>query len=73
MSCTRYRKNNDHPKLAQSMGVLVALVGAGIVPAHATCTAAGTTVTCSGAADPLAPSYANSGNNLGVTVNSGAS
>ncbi|WP_217591541.1 hypothetical protein, partial [Burkholderia sp. GbtcB21] len=34
---------------------------------------AGTTVTCSGVATPLAPSYANSANNLNATVNPGAS
>ncbi|MFK0378096.1 autotransporter-associated beta strand repeat-containing protein [Pandoraea sp. NPDC090278] len=38
----------------------------------ATCTAAGNIVTCSGAANPLAPSYANAANNLQVTVNSSA-
>ncbi|VVD63744.1 glycine-rich autotransporter protein [Pandoraea communis] len=38
----------------------------------AACTAAGSVVTCSGAANPLAPSYANAGNNLQVNVNSGA-
>ncbi|WP_169834978.1 autotransporter-associated beta strand repeat-containing protein [Pandoraea oxalativorans] len=40
--------------------------------AWATCTAAGNIVTCSGAANPLAPSYSNAGNNLQVTVNSSA-
>ncbi|KGR96197.1 autotransporter domain-containing protein [Burkholderia sp. ABCPW 111] len=73
MNCTRSRKNSELAKLVPSMGVFVALVGAGIVQAHAACTPAGTTVTCSGAANLLAPSYSNSGNNLNVTVDSGAS
>ncbi|AOJ06751.1 autotransporter outer membrane beta-barrel domain-containing protein [Burkholderia mayonis] len=73
MSSVRSRKTGELPKLVPSMGVFFALVGAGIIQAHAACTAVGTTVTCSGAANPLAPSYANSGNNLNVTVNSGAS
>ena len=54
-------------------GVFLALSGAGIVPAYATCSTAGTTVTCSGVANPLAPSYSNSANNIHATVNPGAS
>ncbi|VVD59506.1 glycine-rich autotransporter protein [Pandoraea horticolens] len=38
----------------------------------AVCTAAGSAVTCSGAANPLAPSYANAADNLQVNVNSSA-
>lgn len=36
--------------------------------AQAACTANGTIVTCSGAADPLAPNYSNADDNLNVTV-----
>lgn len=39
----------------------------------AACTTAGLNVSCSGAANPLAPSYANGANNLNVTVNPGGS
>jgi outer membrane autotransporter protein len=42
-------------------------------PAWAACSAAGTTVTCSGAANPLAPSYATGADNATVNVNPGAS
>ncbi|WP_246792538.1 beta strand repeat-containing protein, partial [Burkholderia perseverans] len=75
MSRTRVSKDpkdGELPKLLPAMGVFFALVGAGIIPAHATCTAVGSNVTCSGAANPLAPSYANGANNLNVTVNNGA-
>ncbi len=41
--------------------------------AHAACSANGTVVTCSGAANPLAPNYLNADDNLNVTVLSGAS
>ncbi|VVD76583.1 Adhesin BmaC autotransporter [Pandoraea iniqua] len=51
----------------------VALVSAAVsAPAWATCTVAGSVVTCSGAANPLAPSFSNATNNLQVNVNSGA-
>lgn len=51
----------------------IALLGA-LTPTSswATCTAAGNVVTCSGAANPLAPSYSNAASNLQVTVNSSA-
>ncbi|MFS8049625.1 autotransporter domain-containing protein [Rhizobium sp. BR 314] len=61
------------PRFLLPTGVCVALTGAGIIPAHATCSTAGLTVTCSGVANPLAPSYANSANNINATVNPGAS
>ncbi|MGC7404479.1 autotransporter-associated beta strand repeat-containing protein [Pandoraea pneumonica] len=41
-------------------------------PAWATCTSAGSVVTCSGAANPLAPSFSSAASNLQVNVNSGA-
>ncbi len=41
--------------------------------AMAFCSAAGTLVTCSGAANPLSPSYYNAASNLKVTVDSSAS
>ncbi|MCI3206280.1 MULTISPECIES: autotransporter-associated beta strand repeat-containing protein [Pandoraea] len=51
----------------------IALLGAlSSTPSWAACSAAGNVVTCSGAANPLAPSYANSASNLQVNVNSGA-
>ncbi|KWF08630.1 autotransporter domain-containing protein [Burkholderia ubonensis] len=74
MSSVRSRKTREpFPRFLLPTGVGLALMGAGIIPAHATCSTAGTTVTCSGVANPLAPSYANSANNLNVTVNPGAS
>uniref|UniRef100_UPI00163F5E2C beta strand repeat-containing protein n=1 Tax=Burkholderia gladioli TaxID=28095 RepID=UPI00163F5E2C len=69
----RDSKDGELPKLLPAMGVFLALVGAGIIPAEAACTAAGSNVSCSGAANPLAPSYANGANNLNVTVNPGGS
>src|ERR1700754_2793474 len=54
---------------AAACGLLVLGV---VRPAEATCTAAGSVVTCTGAANPLAPNYANAGNNLNVTVNAGS-
>ncbi|MDQ0012214.1 outer membrane autotransporter protein [Variovorax boronicumulans] len=42
------------------------------LPAQAFCTTAGSDVTCNGAANPLAPSFANGASNLNVTVNPGA-
>lgn len=52
----------------------IAALVAGIAnPAAAACTTAGSNVTCSGAANPLAPSFANGANNLNVTVNPGGS
>jgi len=54
------------------VATLVTLLGLGAAsPAQATCTASGVTVTCSGAANPLAPSYANGANNLDVNINAG--
>lgn len=41
--------------------------------ALAVCSAAGSTITCNGAANPLAPSYTNGGSGLTVNVNPGAS
>lgn len=74
MSSVRSKKTREpFPRFLLSTGVGAALAGAGIVPAHATCSTAGTTVTCSGVANPLAPSYSNSANNLNATVNPGAS
>ncbi|WP_246327031.1 autotransporter outer membrane beta-barrel domain-containing protein [Burkholderia guangdongensis] len=60
------------PKLLVPTGIFLALAGAGIVPvdAFAACSAAGTTVTCAASATPY--SYANGANNLGVTVEPGA-
>jgi len=69
---TRNLKDGELPKLLPAMGVFLALVGAGILPAHATCTAVGSNVTCSGAVNPASPSYANGLDNLNVTVNNGA-
>lgn len=51
----------------------VALLSATVAaPAWATCTVAGSVVTCSGAANPLAPSFSDAANSLQVNVNSGA-
>ncbi|SAI05168.1 autotransporter [Bordetella ansorpii] len=74
MSRARDSKRRELPKFLPAMGVFLALVGAGILPApaYAACSAVGSNVTCSGAANPLAPSYANGANNLNVTVNNGA-
>src|SRR5476651_717110 len=41
--------------------------------AWAVCTTSGSTVTCSGAANLLAPSFSSAANNLTVNVNTGAS
>ncbi|WP_315386043.1 autotransporter-associated beta strand repeat-containing protein [uncultured Stenotrophomonas sp.] len=46
---------------------------AAIPTAQAACTTNASIVTCTGAANPLAPSYASSANNLTVNVQSGAS
>ncbi|PCE32533.1 autotransporter domain-containing protein [Burkholderia ubonensis] len=74
MSRMRTRKIREPlPRFLLPTGVCLALSGAGIVPAYATCSTAGTTVTCSGVANPLQPSYANSANNINATVNPGAS
>jgi autotransporter-associated beta strand protein len=54
-------------------GATLALFATSFFPAQAACTAAGSNVNCSGAANPLAPSYANGSNNLNVTVNPGGS
>ncbi|GLQ49479.1 beta strand repeat-containing protein [Dyella flava] len=54
-------------------GALFILAGAVITPAHAVCTQSGSTVVCAGVANPLAPSFSDSGNNLNVTVDPGAS
>lgn len=40
--------------------------------ALAACSAAGSIITCNGAANPLAPSYTNGGSGLTVNVNAGA-
>ncbi len=55
-------------------GMLAAPVflATGFFPAQAVCTTAGSNVTCNGAANPLAPSFANGGSNLNVTLNPGA-
>jgi autotransporter-associated beta strand protein len=57
--------------------VLTALLGMCAITAtptaQAACTLNGSIVTCTGAANPLAPSYASSANNLTVNVQSGAS
>ncbi|QHE90867.1 transporter [Pandoraea fibrosis] len=51
----------------------IALLGAAAPgAAWAVCTAAGSVVTCTGAANPLAPSYSNAASNLQVNVNSSA-
>ncbi|WP_395346358.1 autotransporter-associated beta strand repeat-containing protein [Variovorax sp. UC122_21] len=50
-------------------GAALALFATSFFPAQAACTTAGSNVTCSGAANPLAPSFANGSNNLNVTVN----
>ncbi|WP_179401082.1 beta strand repeat-containing protein [Burkholderia guangdongensis] len=73
MRRTRKEARSEYPKFVPCAGVFLALVGAGIVPAHAGCSQAGTTVTCSGIANPLQPDYANSADNLNVTVNPGSS
>lgn len=62
----------DGSKLVPATGVLFILAGAGIAPAYANCSQTGITVTCNGAANPLAPSYSNVTSNLTVTVNAGA-
>ncbi|HEX7817042.1 MAG TPA: autotransporter-associated beta strand repeat-containing protein, partial [Dyella sp.] len=56
--------------LALAMPWLSSTVYAACTPANPT---AGATVTCSGAANPLAPSYSTSANNLTVNVQSGGS
>lgn len=62
-----------HPKFLLQTGVCLALTGAGIIPAQATCSQAGTNVTCSGVASPLTPDFSSNLNNINVTVNPGAS
>ena len=59
--------------LAVSLAVTAMAFGLHGEQALAACSLAGSTVTCSGAANPLAPSYSNSGNGLTVNVNTGAS
>jgi len=56
------------------VGMLTALAfsATSFLPAQAFCTTAGSDVTCNGAANPLAPGFANGANNLAVTVNPGA-
>lgn len=74
MNTARSKKASEpFPRLLVPTGVFLALSGAGIVPAHATCSQAGTTVTCSGVANPLAPSFSSNLNNINATVNPGAS
>jgi len=68
-----WKKNKGCSKFIPTTGALLILAGAGIAPAHAACSSAGNTVTCSGVASPLFPNYGNSGDNLYVTVNPGAS
>ncbi len=66
----------QHPQMRFHLVVaaIVTLFGTAAVStsAHAICSTAGSNVTCSGAANPLAPSYSNGANNLQVTVNPGA-
>ncbi|WP_144637440.1 autotransporter-associated beta strand repeat-containing protein [Bordetella genomosp. 13] len=70
----RASRTNDFLKLKLlPLSILAALAGVGSPDAYAACTTAGSNVTCSGAANPLAPSYANGANNLNVTVNPGGS
>ncbi|CAD6562021.1 hypothetical protein LMG27952_07658 [Paraburkholderia hiiakae] len=52
---------------------ILAAVVVGASPAFGTCASAGSTVSCSGSANPLQPNYTNSADNLNVTVNPGAS
>lgn len=74
MNTARSKKASEpFPRLLLPTGVFLALSGAGIVPAHATCSQAGTTVSCSGVANPLAPSFSSNLNNINATVNPGAS
>ncbi|MBJ2156549.1 autotransporter outer membrane beta-barrel domain-containing protein [Variovorax sp. IB41] len=57
------------------VGMLTALAffATSFLPAQAFCTTAGSDVTCNGAANPLAPGYANGANNLNLVMNPGAS
>ncbi|WP_423220221.1 hypothetical protein, partial [Burkholderia multivorans] len=63
------KRAEARPKFLVPTGMLVALVGAGIVPADALAACTGTTsVSCTGANT----SYSNGTNNLNLTVESGA-
>ncbi|MCM3347557.1 hypothetical protein M3633_23990, partial [Cytobacillus kochii] len=63
------KRAEARPKLLVPTGMLVALVGAGIVPADALAACVGTTtVSCTGATT----TYSNGANNLNLTVGSGA-
>ncbi|WJR29522.1 beta strand repeat-containing protein [Pseudomonas mosselii] len=59
--------------LAVSLAVGAMAFGLSSEQALAVCSAAGSTITCNGAANPLAPSYTNGGSGLTVNVNPGAS
>ncbi|MFJ2992302.1 autotransporter-associated beta strand repeat-containing protein [Pandoraea sp. NPDC087047] len=72
-SRVRRARRSASPFLTRVCLACMALLGAAVpMSSWATCTAAGSVVTCSGAANPLAPSYANAANNLQVNVNNGA-
>ncbi|CAA2110469.1 autotransporter outer membrane beta-barrel domain-containing protein [Variovorax paradoxus] len=51
---------------------LLAFAGMACSPAYAVCTSSALGITCSGAANPLAPSFSNGTDNLNVTVNPNA-
>ncbi|VVE86329.1 autotransporter-associated beta strand repeat-containing protein [Pandoraea bronchicola] len=62
----------SYPVTRVCLACLALLGAAAPAPVWAACATAGNVVTCSGAANPLAPSYANAANNLQVNVNSSA-
>ena len=64
------KKSDARQKLFAPTGVLIALIGAGVIPvdALASCTAIGTAVTCTATTN----NYSNGANNLIVTVAPGA-
>ena len=70
----RGRSKSSRSSSNAALGTLCGLLlGFTALPAQAVCSMAASIVTCNGAANPLAPSYTNSGNGLSVTVNPGAS
>ncbi|MGJ7603193.1 autotransporter-associated beta strand repeat-containing protein [Variovorax sp. LT1R20] len=73
-STSRRAGRTAHLVEPMKVGMLTALAffATSFLPAQAFCTTAGSDVTCNGAANPLAPGFANGANNLAVTVNPGA-
>jgi fibronectin-binding autotransporter adhesin len=59
-----------------ALGQVIAVgvvMGTAAGDAYASCTASGTTISCTGAANPLSPGFSSSTNNLTVNVASGSS